>query len=249
MALVQQARLILSEKEVPINAKVHLYMGDLKTPEKEDGEPMVFIARIGGIPPHKKLYHIKDGQIIAGLEGFVESADFSPFEVYTAEDAPANNEYAVFQNESRRIIQHYHDDNKYPQKVTKGNDELVYDSTFFPFESSLGGIPMFEAQLRMYDSADDAKLKKRVMSYSQQIRDCQEMAQDKRYSGVVKLSDKGIQEAEAKIFEILEVLSRRHSRNPGELIEILQELKSPYLRQADLEPDCQLVLLHNFGID
>lgn len=100
-------RIILTERQVPVGARVNLYMPKNNEPEKMDGETMILRAMIGGVPARKKLYHLgEEDKILAGLEGFVEGTRFSPAEAYTPQDAPVGGKYAVYVN-GRRMRKRY----------------------------------------------------------------------------------------------------------------------------------------------
>ena len=71
-------QLMLSEREVPVGAKVHIHLPGEDKPDQIDGSPAVFLALIGGVPMRKKIYQVPGGIEVSeggsvrasGLENF-----------------------------------------------------------------------------------------------------------------------------------------------------------------------------------
>lgn len=95
--------LLLTETQVPLGAVVFLCALNSDQPAADVGGPFPPMkCLIGGVPARKKFYPagsilIRDGVLMAsGMDSFKPEARFTPTEVFSPNDAPANTRFAVF---------------------------------------------------------------------------------------------------------------------------------------------------------
>ena len=142
---------MLTEKQVPLSVLVNVYEPEQSEPVVHNGEVLVMVRLLGGIPTRPKFYQIPGGikkvsrSILAcGAEEMAEGYRFSPVDVYSIEDAPVGDKFVVYENGERKFI----DEKKnYVCDVVKDKDAF-YVSSRFPFYQHLGGNPAFDFEIR-----------------------------------------------------------------------------------------------------
>ena len=134
---------MLTERQVPVGMYVNLFMPGRDAPEEIDGEVMRLRAMMGGVPSRVKLYHMKDNMPIAGLEGFVEEARFSPAEVYSPQDAPVGQEYAIYlHGERMKATQNRDGGSLEPVRVKKAEDGRLLGSNGYLYQYWNREVPL-----------------------------------------------------------------------------------------------------------
>jgi len=157
-----QATLRLKEEQVPLGTRVHVWRYGAEEPDIIDGSPVIFRRLVGGVPQRPKMYLLRDGSAICGYEGLsIEGVEgdvtFSPAESYSPSDAPVGRRYAVLKEDGREVM--IGDETKrWPLKVTRGEDGVVY-VYLFPIEThSLMYQPSFAHEVRMIGEIEDDRL-------------------------------------------------------------------------------------------
>ena len=230
-------RIMLSEKEVPLGARVHLYMSGSDVPEQMDGQPIVLRARLGGAPHRKKLYHMEGDRYVAGLEGFLEDIRFSPEQVYSPQDAPIGGKYAVFQD-GKRLSKEYIEGHSIPYQVVKGHEgELVFSNTF-PFQPLVAGAPVFEMDMLRFKDISEEELIRMLKSYEDRRALYQRHGLDKSFSSQVK-------QEEYQNDLVVEAIARKYRiKSPADIIRVLKSagnVGTQHLHEVSLSSEAQLV--------
>jgi hypothetical protein len=228
---MSESRIMLTENEVPVGSKVHIYLPGSDAPEKEKGDPIVFLKLYGGVPTRAKLYQVLGDNLGGGYEQFKEEVLFSPNEVYSPQHAPLGWRYAVFSKGKRMI--HKFMGFEHPYEALKDENEILV-SCHFPFqESSAAGIPAFESKLEKYQKISDDELVNSYESHLKNISTLKDWGEEQFKSDISKLQH------EADV--ILEAFSRRH-REPtcvGVLVNFLEHFGKEYL--TEISDDVELV--------
>jgi hypothetical protein len=233
--------LMWTEAEIPMGADVHLYIGGNDEPEMIDDKPIVWRPMTGGIPNRRKIYHIQGNRVVAGLRGFREDALFSPVSVYNPSDAPADANYAVFEEGQRKIDTFPSGDTK-PYRAAKGFDGGVFISHQFPFRSYYPlGIPVLDCKLRRLTQYSYDELVEAIKKYGDDIGRFRKMEEDPRFHVDSVQFASEIEHMQNKRMEMMEVLARTHRHSVGELILAMKDIDCEYLVDAQLDEDAQLV--------
>src|SRR3989344_5779533 len=106
--------LLLSETEVPLGARVFLCPPGSEQPANdEEGQLPPLVCLVGGIPIRRKFYTVDEARVRGGvviatsLESFDLEVRFTPVEVFSADVAPTDTEYAVFVDGQRMWYEKY----------------------------------------------------------------------------------------------------------------------------------------------
>jgi len=108
------------------------------------------------------MYLLHDGSPVCGYEGLsIEGIEgvvtFSPAESYSQSDAPVGRRYAVLKEDGREVMIG-DETERWPLKVTRGEDGVVY-VYLFPIEAhSLMYQPSFAHEVRMVGEIEDDRL-------------------------------------------------------------------------------------------
>lgn len=215
------SRLILTASEVPLGATVYLVPPGSAEPFTDDG---ALRKLYGGVPMRAVMVIVDEMRSgpgflnaqLMGLDDFVDGVRFSPVNVYTPGNAPADAKYAVFADGGRRMSTK---PVRQPLKVAKTGNGTFYVANLFPFEPhGLAHNERFEADLEWdYGRKPEADLVALIY---------------KMASWEVSGYERSRQ---------VEALAQRHRGNPSELVALITAVAPEYLRQASLSQNAQLV--------
>lgn len=102
----------------------------------------------GGVPARVKLYHMVDDMPVAGFEGFREDITFSPAEVYSPQDAPVGQDYAVYLHGERvKATQFKEEPGKHPGsllpvRVRRAEDGRFLGSAGYLYQHWMREVPL-----------------------------------------------------------------------------------------------------------
>ena len=237
-------QLMLSEREVPVGAKVRIHLPGEDKPDEVDGTPVVFLALYGGVPMRKKLYQVPGGIQVSeggsvrasGLEGFVEDVRFSPVQTYSPKDAPVGGKYAVFED-GQRMRKEFRGGDLLLYEVAKGYEgELVF-SNAFPFLPALPGVPVFEFEMERFKETSEEELVGMLRGYEERVALYEKL-------GLTNSFKSQIGQEQHEYMKVVEAIARRHRQSPADLIKVLKDAGnagSRYLLEEKLQPTAQLV--------
>ena len=232
------SELLLKQDEVPMGARVHVY---LPGEGKPHGDPDVFQVLSGGVPQRRKFYPFPEGVQVSenyvlsmGIEGWIDTVRFSPTQVYTPEIAPVGGKYAVFEN-GQRMRRELRSGDYLLLQVAKGYQGEFILSNVFPFEE-LQMVPADDG-LRRLDRLPNQRLIDLLRGLN---------ARRDMYCGVKidsSLKDLFAQD-DWQSELIVETLVRKHRDSPADLIRFMKDIGpagNRYLQEQQLSSNAQLV--------
>ncbi|MBI5061148.1 MAG: hypothetical protein HZB67_02440 [Candidatus Aenigmarchaeota archaeon] len=215
------ASLVLKESEVPLSARVHMYEPGSNLPVEEKGKPVVLQRLIGGVSPMEaRFYRIAPGKLEGWDSDFAEGIHFSPVEVYTPQDAPADRRYAVFLN-GKRVI---HDvGGPHPYEAAKSDGRIIV-SCGFPFNPCSYAFAEYAAR-RAKNYSDE-----QLLEQLDGVREGFEILNINSYHKWQMEED-----------ELLEDLARRHRSSVSGLVGLFERISPKHLFDMSLPADAQMV--------
>ena len=237
-------QLFLTEQEVPLGSKVHIYLPESQSADEFNGEKVVFqtllstrlTKRFYEVP--SGIQQVADGVILAqGMEGFVEGVLFSPVEVHSVESAVVNKRYAVFIDGKAAITEFRDSKASHKCEVVKGYDSEFALSFLYPFVQPVYN-GAFDYQVKIYSYDSDTLVSK--------LRESQEQ--------IALLRDKSrnlpsfLSKVENEQVYLLEALARHYRQDS--LSDLIRTVKSidglaeKYLSFQQLPANAQLVPLN-----
>lgn len=232
------ASLFLAENEVPVGAKVHIYEHDSNLPFEVEGKPVVLQRLIGGVSPMGARFYrdVAPGRGEGWGSNFAEDIRFSPLEVYSLQDAPADKRYAVFYD-NKRMIHGQKEWEKHPYELVKSGGRILV-ACGFPFYPC--SYVMTEDVARQYGDSkiSDGYLIERLGEVRREWSSVEELPDHIRGGFDSDVFHREVQRKEQRL---LEALAGRHRQSIPELVQLFERVGKEYLVNFPMPADAQLV--------